>query len=84
MTIKWSIDGSLPARLAIWGLLPEAFAAISVRAVANLLRLKTGTTPVVMLKSSVSDANAHELADDAWKSFQSLLSHAKPIIVKHF
>lgn len=65
MTIKWSIDGSLPARLAIWGLLPEAFAAISVRAVANLLRLKTGTTPVVMLKSSVSDANAHELADDA-------------------
>mmetsp|Transcript_104560 Transcript_104560/g.327078 ORF Transcript_104560/g.327078 Transcript_104560/m.327078 type:complete len:394 (+) Transcript_104560:111-1292(+) len=62
-TIKFAVDGSLPARLALWGLLPEAYAAISVRAVVALLRLKTGTTPVVVLRSCVTDAGAAELAE---------------------
>jgi len=57
------VDGSLPARLALWGLLPEAYAAISVRSVVALLRLKTGTTPVVVLRNCVSDAGAEELAE---------------------
>eukprot|EP00931_Biecheleriopsis_adriatica_P049614 TRINITY_DN28700_c0_g2_i1.p1 TRINITY_DN28700_c0_g2~~TRINITY_DN28700_c0_g2_i1.p1 ORF type:complete len:413 (-),score=109.15 TRINITY_DN28700_c0_g2_i1:72-1310(-) len=62
-TIKWAVDGSLPARLAIWGLLPEAYAAITVRAVAALMRLKSGTLPVVMLRGCVTDSNAGELAE---------------------
>jgi len=63
MTIKFAVDGSLPARLALWGLLPEAYAAISVRAVAALLRLKRGTTPVIVLRNCVTDAGAAELAE---------------------
>eukprot|EP00913_Durusdinium_trenchii_P031046 g29074.t1 len=63
MSVKFALDGSLPARLAFWGLLPEAFAAISVRAVVHLLRMKSEPTPVIMLKASISDANAHELAE---------------------
>jgi len=62
MTIKFAVDGSLPARVALWGLLPEAYAAISVRAVAALLRLKKGTTPVRVLRNCVTDAGAAELA----------------------
>lgn len=63
MTIKFAVDGSLPARLALWGLLPEAYAAISVRAVAALLRLKKGTTPVIVLRNCVTDTGAAELAE---------------------
>lgn len=62
-TIKWAVDGSLPARLAIWGFLPEAYAAISVRAVVALLRMKSSTTPVVLLTNCVTDAGAAELAE---------------------
>eukprot|EP00933_Yihiella_yeosuensis_P028213 TRINITY_DN22033_c0_g1_i1.p1 TRINITY_DN22033_c0_g1~~TRINITY_DN22033_c0_g1_i1.p1 ORF type:complete len:424 (-),score=81.81 TRINITY_DN22033_c0_g1_i1:54-1292(-) len=62
-TVKWAIDGSLPARLALWGFLPEAYAAISVRAVAALLRLKSHETPVILLANCVTDKNAHELAE---------------------
>lgn len=62
-TVKWAVDGSLPARLAVWGLLPEAFAAISVRSVAALLRLKSGSTPVLALKTCVSDSNVEDLAE---------------------
>ncbi|CAE7441367.1 Nlrp4c [Symbiodinium natans] len=61
-TIKWAVDGSLPARLAVWGLLPEAFAAVSVRSAAALLNLKSGSTPVLVLKTCVSDSNVEELA----------------------
>jgi Ran GTPase-activating protein (RanGAP) involved in mRNA processing and transport len=61
--LKCAIDGSLPARMALWGLLPEAFAAISPRALAALLRLKThAPTPVILLQNSVTDANAETLA----------------------
>ncbi|CAE8653402.1 unnamed protein product [Polarella glacialis] len=63
VTVKWAVEGSLPARLAIWGFLPEAYAAISVRAVVYLLRLKTTETPVVLLRNCVSDAGAKELAE---------------------
>jgi hypothetical protein len=62
-TLKFACDGSLPARLALWGLLPEAYAAVTVRAAVALLRLKTGETPVIVLRNCVSDANAQELAD---------------------
>merc|ERR1719188_909327 len=61
-TIKFAVDGSLPARLVMWGLLPEVYAAISVRAVAALLRLKTTETPVIVLRNCVTDAGAAELA----------------------
>lgn len=62
--VKCACDGSLPARLALWGLLPEAFAAISPRALSALLRLKThAPTPVIMLQNSVTDGNAEELAE---------------------
>lgn len=61
-TLKFAWDGSLPARLAMWGLLPEAYAAISVRAVVALLRLKSGPTPIVVLRNCVTDAGAAELA----------------------
>ncbi|CAJ1415846.1 unnamed protein product [Effrenium voratum] len=63
VSIKWACDGSLPARLAIWGLLPEAFSAISVSAVAALLRLKSGPTPIIALKASITDSNASEFAE---------------------
>lgn len=56
--LKFALDGSLPARLALWGLLPEAYAAISVRAVFHLLRLKSGTTPVVVLRNCLTDEGA--------------------------
>lgn len=62
-TIKFAIDGSLPARLAMWGFLPEAYAAISVRAVCALLRLKKTSTPIIVLRNCVTDAGAHELAE---------------------
>lgn len=62
-TIKFAIDGSLPARLALWGFLPEAYAAISVRAVCGLLRLKKNTTPCILLRNCVTDAGAQELAE---------------------
>jgi len=61
-TIKFALDGSLPARLALWGLLPEAYAAISVRSVIALIRLKKNPTPVVVLRNCVTDAGAAELA----------------------
>uniref|UniRef100_A0A7S4R9D5 Uncharacterized protein n=1 Tax=Alexandrium monilatum TaxID=311494 RepID=A0A7S4R9D5_9DINO len=62
-SIKFAVDGSLPARLALWGLFPEAYAAVSVRSVVALLRLKAGQTPVVVLQSCVCDKGAVELAD---------------------
>lgn len=62
-TIRFAIDGSLPARLAMWGFLPEAYAAISTRAVVHLLRLKKTSTPVIVLRSCVTDQGAQELAD---------------------
>jgi len=62
MMVKFACDGSLPARLALWGLLPEAYAAISVRAVYHLLRLKENPTPVVVLRSCLTDENAATLA----------------------
>lgn len=62
-TIKFAIDGSLPARLALWGFLPEAYAAISVRAVVALIRLKSNPTPVIVLRNCVTDADAVELAE---------------------
>lgn len=62
-TIKFAMDGSLPARLALWGLLPEAYAAISVRAVAALLRLKKGETPVIVLRNCVTNEGAVQLAE---------------------
>lgn len=62
MMVKFACDGSLPARLAQWGLLPEAYAAISVRAVYHLLRLKDGATPVVVLRNCITDENAATLA----------------------
>jgi len=62
-TIKFAWDGSLPARFALWGLLPEAYAAISVRSVAALLRLKSGTTPVIVLRNCVTDEGALDLAE---------------------
>lgn len=62
-TIKWALDGSLPARLALWGLLPEAYAAISVRAVAALLRMKRGPTPAIVLKNCIDDRSVLELAE---------------------
>jgi len=61
--LKFVVDGSLPARLALWGLLPEAYAAISVRAVFHLLRLKTGPTPVVVLRNCVTDDGARKLVE---------------------
>lgn len=66
--LKFAVDGSLPARLALWGLLPEAYAAISVNAVYHLLRLKTTSTPVVILQNCVTDAGAEHLAQ-AMKEF---------------
>mmetsp|Transcript_22201 Transcript_22201/g.40857 ORF Transcript_22201/g.40857 Transcript_22201/m.40857 type:complete len:393 (+) Transcript_22201:64-1242(+) len=60
---KFTCDGSLPARLAIWGFLPEAFAAISVRAVIALLRLKDGPLPVIYLRQCVDDDGALQLAE---------------------
>lgn len=62
-TIKFALDGSLPARLALWGLLPEAYAAISVTAVVALLRLKQTETPIIVLRNCVTDAGAKELAE---------------------
>lgn len=62
-SIKWAVDGSLPARLALWGLLPEAFAAISVPAVVALLRLKRETTPVLLLRAAVDKRNAQQLGE---------------------
>lgn len=63
-TVKCACDGSLPARLALWGLLPEAFAAISPRCLAHLLRLKIpNQTPVILLQNSVTDEGAVQLAD---------------------
>jgi len=61
--LKFAVDGSLPARLAIWGLLPEAYAAISVRAVFHLLRLKSGPTPVIVLRNCVTDEGALKLVE---------------------
>merc|ERR1712037_531813 len=48
---------------ALWGFLPEAYAAISVSAVNALLRLKKGPTPVVVLQNCVTDAGANQLAE---------------------
>jgi len=63
-TIKFAWDGSLPARLALWGLLPEAYAAISVTSVIALLRLKThASTPVIVLRNCVTDQGAKDLAE---------------------
>lgn len=62
-TLKWAVDGSLPARLALCGLLPEAYAAITVSAVKHLLRLKSGSTPVVMLRNAVTPDGALQLAE---------------------
>lgn len=62
-TVKFALDGSLPARLAIWGLLPEAYAAVSVGAVKALLRLKKGPTPVIMLQNCVTDEGALQLSE---------------------
>lgn len=42
-------------------MLPEAYAAISVRAVVGLLRLKSNPTPVIVLRNCVTDAGAAEL-----------------------
>lgn len=61
--LKSAWDGSLPARLALWGFLPEAYAAISVRSVVALLRLKDHSTPVILLRECVTDANAQDLAE---------------------
>mmetsp|Transcript_114466 Transcript_114466/g.323645 ORF Transcript_114466/g.323645 Transcript_114466/m.323645 type:complete len:391 (+) Transcript_114466:101-1273(+) len=61
--IKFAIDGSLPARLALWGLLPEVCAAVSVRSLVALLRLKTEPTPAIVLRSCVNDDGAKRLAD---------------------
>jgi len=61
--IYFAFSGSLPARMALWGIVPEAFAAISVSSVKALLRLKKHPTPVVVLRSCVSDKNAAELAE---------------------
>lgn len=62
MMVKFACDGSLPARLAQWGLLPEAYAAISVRAVYHLLRLKENPTPVIVLRNCITNENAPLLA----------------------
>merc|ERR1712232_928386 len=43
--------------------LPEAFTAISVRAVIGLLRLKTNPTPVIVLRNCVTDTGAAQLVD---------------------
>eukprot|EP00927_Polykrikos_kofoidii_P032072 TRINITY_DN27426_c0_g1_i1.p1 TRINITY_DN27426_c0_g1~~TRINITY_DN27426_c0_g1_i1.p1 ORF type:complete len:443 (+),score=89.87 TRINITY_DN27426_c0_g1_i1:53-1381(+) len=61
--LKFAIDGSLPARLAIWGFLPEVCAAVSVSALSALLRLKTHPTPAIVLKNCVTDKNAGQLAE---------------------
>mmetsp|Transcript_18217 Transcript_18217/g.42411 ORF Transcript_18217/g.42411 Transcript_18217/m.42411 type:complete len:386 (+) Transcript_18217:93-1250(+) len=60
---KFACDGSLPARLALWGFLPEAYSAISVSAVIALLRLKDGPLPVILLQQCVNDDNALQLAE---------------------
>jgi len=61
--VVWGLDGSLAARLAVWGLLPEGFTVISASAVSALLRLKKGETPVVVLRGCVTDNDAKILAD---------------------
>lgn len=62
LLIKYMIDGSLPARLALWGLMPEVCAAISPRSIVALLRMKKEPTPVIVLRGCVNDAGAEELA----------------------
>lgn len=61
--IVFFVDGSLAARLALWGLLPEAYSALSVASICALLRLKKGETPFIELQGCVSDAGAASLGD---------------------
>eukprot|EP00928_Gymnodinium_smaydae_P063558 TRINITY_DN47100_c0_g1_i1.p2 TRINITY_DN47100_c0_g1~~TRINITY_DN47100_c0_g1_i1.p2 ORF type:complete len:414 (-),score=114.66 TRINITY_DN47100_c0_g1_i1:84-1325(-) len=64
VVIKFACDGSLPARLALWGLLPEVCAAVSVHSIIALLRLKThAPTTAIVLRSCVTDDGAEQLAD---------------------
>lgn len=62
LLVRYMIDGSLPARLAMWGLMPEVCAAISPRSIVALLRMKKEPTPVIILRSCVTDKGAEELA----------------------
>eukprot|EP00927_Polykrikos_kofoidii_P032073 TRINITY_DN27426_c0_g1_i2.p1 TRINITY_DN27426_c0_g1~~TRINITY_DN27426_c0_g1_i2.p1 ORF type:complete len:425 (+),score=83.06 TRINITY_DN27426_c0_g1_i2:53-1327(+) len=59
--LKFAIDGSLPARLAIWGFLPEVCAAVSVSALSALLRLKTHPTPAMVAFAKSSELQVVEL-----------------------
>jgi Ran GTPase-activating protein (RanGAP) involved in mRNA processing and transport len=61
--ILFFLDGSLAARLALWGLLPEAYAALSVPSICALLRLKKGTLQFIELQGCVSDVNAVSLGE---------------------
>eukprot|EP00448_Togula_jolla_P005975 CAMPEP_0170611028 /NCGR_PEP_ID=MMETSP0224-20130122/22971_1 /TAXON_ID=285029 /ORGANISM="Togula jolla, Strain CCCM 725" /LENGTH=390 /DNA_ID=CAMNT_0010936437 /DNA_START=1 /DNA_END=1169 /DNA_ORIENTATION=- len=61
--LKFAVDGSLPARLALWGLMPEVCAMVSVRSLVALLRLKRTPTPALVIRSCVTDAGAMQLAE---------------------
>eukprot|EP00929_Paragymnodinium_shiwhaense_P121560 TRINITY_DN93830_c0_g1_i1.p1 TRINITY_DN93830_c0_g1~~TRINITY_DN93830_c0_g1_i1.p1 ORF type:complete len:389 (+),score=91.84 TRINITY_DN93830_c0_g1_i1:64-1230(+) len=63
MIIKFTCDGTLPARMALWGLLPEVCAAVSVKSLVGLLRLKRDPTPAIVLRNCVSDDGAVQLAE---------------------
>merc|ERR1719487_1746102 len=63
MIIKYTCDGTLPARMAMWGLLPEVCAAVSVKSLVGLLQLKTEPTPAIVLKNCVTDDGAEKLVE---------------------
>eukprot|EP00746_Dinoflagellata_sp_MGD_P143334 gnl/MRDRNA2_/MRDRNA2_76173_c0_seq1.p1 gnl/MRDRNA2_/MRDRNA2_76173_c0~~gnl/MRDRNA2_/MRDRNA2_76173_c0_seq1.p1 ORF type:complete len:369 (+),score=58.79 gnl/MRDRNA2_/MRDRNA2_76173_c0_seq1:125-1108(+) len=59
----WVLDGSIRARLAIWGLVSESHAFMSISSACALLQLKQEPTPYIELHRCLADKDAAKFGE---------------------